>query len=214
MARAVNRWRDDDHVASYLAKADAIPHRLEGEMMVLELLEAGVERVLDLGTGDGRLLGLVRLAHPNCRGVAVDFSPSMLAAARARFADVDGIRVEEHDLDRSLPHGWGRFDAVISSFAIHHVVDTRKRTLYEEIGRLLVPGGVFVNLEHVASPTEALHLEFLREIGVDPVDDDPSNKLLAVEPQLAWLRQCGFVDVDCHWKWRELAVLAGRVASP
>jgi len=193
----------------YLGRADSIPHRVEGESTLLEFIPATVRRVLDLGTGDGRLLALVKRGHPDATAVAIDFSPSMLEAARKRFGGDPSVAVISHDLDNSLSD-LGKFDAVVSSFAIHHLAHDRKRALYTEIHRALNPGGVFCNLEHVSSPTPELHDEFLLRIGYTRETEDPSNKLLALEIQLGWLREVGFVDVDCFWKWRELALLAGR----
>lgn len=132
----------------------------------------------------------------------------MVQVLRDTFGNEPGTTIVEHDLDRTLP-ALGRFDAVVSSFAIHHVVHERKLSLYAEIFDLLNPGGVFLNLEHVASPNDSLHERFLHAIGYTTETEDPSNKLLDFEVQLACLREIGFVDVDCHWKWRELALLAG-----
>jgi SAM-dependent methyltransferase len=203
---SVNRWPDVEHALTYLARADQVPHRTEGEAALLEFVPATPRRVLDLGTGDGRLLALVRTARPGVAGLAVDFSPPMLERARERFADVADVAVVEHDLDVPLPE-LGRFDLVVSSFAIHHVDDDRKRALFAEVFAALAPGGVFLNLEHVASPTPELHDGFLAAMGTPPEQDDPSNKLASVEVQLGWLRASGFEQVDCHWKWRELALL-------
>lgn len=204
----VNLWTSAEHVREYLERADLISHRGDGEAALLEFLAAGARRILDLGTGDGRLLALVRKALPSTDAVAVDFSPAMLKAARERFAGDARVRVVEHNLDSSLPE-LGKFDAVISSFAIHHLVDERKRALYGEIYQLLNAGGVFCNLEHVSSPSERLHEDFLHRIGFTVQTEDPSNKLLDFETQLRWLREIGFEDVDCQWKWRELALLVG-----
>lgn len=204
----VNLWTSSDHVEDYLRRADQISHRNEGESALLEFIPADARRILDLGTGDGRLLALVNQQHAATEAVAIDFSPAMLEAVRQRFAADGRVRVLEHNMDDSLP-ALGTFDAVISSFAIHHLVHERKRTLYQEVFHLLNPGGVFCNLEHVASPTQRLHEEFLHRIGFTVETEDPSNKLLDVETQLGWLRDAGFVDVDCQWKWRELALLAG-----
>ena len=132
--------------------------------------------------------------------MAVDFSPSMLEAVRKRFSGEASVRVVAHNLDEPLPE-LGKFDAVVSSFAIHHLVHERKRALYTEIYGLLNSGGGFCNLEHVASPTPLLHQEFLERIGFTVETEDPSNKLLDVETQLSWLREIGFAEVDCHWKW-------------
>ena len=204
----VNLWTSSEHVSDYLERADQISHRTEGEAALLEFVPPAMRRILDLGTGDGRLLALVRRQYPNTEAVAVDFSPAMLEAVRKRFAGDPQINVVDHNMDSPLPV-LGKFDAVISSFAIHHLVHQRKRALYAEIYSLLNTGGVFCNLEHVASPTERLHEEFLQRIGFTVETEDPSNKLLDVETQLGWLRQIGFAHVDCQWKWRELALLTG-----
>ena len=59
---------------------------------------------------------------------------------------------------------------IVSSFAIHHCADERKRTLYAEIYNALSPGGVFRNLEHVAPGTAELHARFLRSLGITEPD--------------------------------------------
>jgi len=209
----VNLWDTPQHALEYLARADAIPHRTEGEAELLDWLPPAPERVLDLGSGDGRLLALVRLARPEADAVALDFSETMLGKLRERFGGDRRVTIVAHDLAQPLPPALGVFDVVVSSFAIHHLPHARKRSLYEEVFRLLRPSGAFLHLEHVASATPAIHARFLGCLGVTPEDEDPSNKLLALETQLGWLRDLGFTDVDCHWKWRELALMVGHRPS-
>lgn len=208
---AVNLWSKADHALDYLGRADSVPHRAEGESALLEFIPECTRRILDLGAGDGRLLALVKSVHTDADGVAIDFSATMLEAAEKRFGGDPSVAVITHNLDHPLPD-LGKFDAVVSSLVIHHLDHERKLALYGEIYGLLNIGGVFCNLEHVASPTLKLHEEFLRATGKTPETEDPSNKLMDLNTQLEWLREIGFVDVDCHWKWRELALLAGRKA--
>jgi tRNA (cmo5U34)-methyltransferase len=205
----INKWTSADHVSAYLSRTN-LPHADEIRNAVLEQVLSNVKRVLDLGTGDGRLMALVKLKNPKVEGVALDFSEPMLKLARERFAKDKLVKVVKHDLAFPLPAAQlGSFDLIISGLAIHHVTHKRKKQLYQEIFNLLNHNGVFCNLEHVASPTESLHRKFLTAVGLTPVTDDPSNKLLDVETQLRWLREIGFEDVDCMWKWREVAILAG-----
>jgi SAM-dependent methyltransferase len=233
-------WQRADVARAFLDERSVVlPHRQEQiEMMLAVLLAGGAPpptQVLDLGCGSGALLGAVLAAFPAASGVGVDYSPPMLAEAREKLAPF-GERAALVAADLRAP-GWqaavaGPFDAVVSGYAIHHLPDERKRALYGEIFALLAPGGAFFHAEHVSSATpelEALFDEAMarhlharrRERGEDVTletvrrhlltrPDRAANLLLPVETQLAWLRDLGFTQVDCYWKWYELALFGGR----
>jgi tRNA (cmo5U34)-methyltransferase len=122
----------------------------------------------------------------------------------------------------------GRYDAIVSGLAIHHLPPERKRTLFAELLPLLEPGGLFVNMDYVAidGPLRGLFDEEMlaaavraeRESGgtrceheVDLQDDD--DRPDTVEDQLRWLRDAGFEQVEVHFKWAEAAIYGGSRAA-
>ena len=231
-------WSSPEYALDYLQVADKIPHRNEGEQVLLEYIPTDAKKILDLGTGDGRLIKLLRSKQEQERNerqhqqlllsssliiIAVDVSPAMLEKARNYFKDDNSVRIIEHDLsypisdkliteEKEKEELERQFDAIISGLAIHHLTHERKYSLYKEVYNLLKPGGVFCNLDHVASPTLRLHKQFLAKTTYKK--EDKSNKLLDMQTQLKWLEEIGFIDVDCYWKWLELALLIGVKPCP
>src|SRR4051794_14307221 len=175
---ASSEWSRPERVAEYLSRE--IPHRPTAEEMLLEALPARVERFVDLGTGDGRMLALVRSRHPEATAIGLDSSEPMLARAAERFSDDPLVELRAHDLGQPLAES-GPFDAVVSGLAIHHLEDERKRELFGEIRTLLAPGGVFANLDLVSSASPLLHERFRREIG--RTEDDPTDRLAGLAEQ-------------------------------
>jgi tRNA (cmo5U34)-methyltransferase len=201
-------WHDADVAHHYLHRSDAPGPRTYGEEVLCSLLPDRPSTLLDLGCGDGRMARLVLEARPDIEQVVVvDSSPPMLARARDAFAGERRVRITPFDLTDPIA-ALGSFDVIVSGFAIHHLEDARKQTLLGEISEQLRPDGLFANLEVVASATPELHAEFQRLIGRPT--DDPEDRLAGVEEQLGWMRAAGMVQVDCLWRWRGFALLAGR----
>lgn len=197
-----SEWSDSERVTEYLSRE--IPHRDIAEEMLLRALPPQTTRFVDLGTGDGRLLSLVRSRHTEAEGLGLDSSDPMLDRARTRFNGDPHIELREHDLRVRLPDT-GASDAFVSGLALHHLEDERKRELFGEIHALLTPSGVFANLDLVRSASPRLHERFRREIG--RVEDDPTDRLAELGEQMGWLREAGFSEVDCHFKWLELSLI-------
>jgi ubiquinone/menaquinone biosynthesis C-methylase UbiE len=201
-------WHDESKVVEYVGRVGRLAARAAGEAEMVEAMPATVGRMLDLGCGDGRLITLALNAHPEIgEAIGLDSSAPMIARAREQFATEGRVAIEEHDLRESLP-ALGSFDLITSGFAIHHVSHERKRGLFGEIAQRLHPGGVFANLEVVQCATPELQDEFYRRI--ERPGGDPEDVLAEVEPQLEWMRAAGLTQVDCYWRWRGFALLAGR----
>ena len=132
MSRSTKEWSSPQNALAYLNVADNLPHRSEGESVLIDHLPENTRRILDLGTGDGRLIRLIKANRPDIEAVALDVSPTMLKSAREHFANDPTVKITEHDLSQPLPD-LGYFDAVVSSFAIHHLKHERKQRNFVNI---------------------------------------------------------------------------------
>jgi SAM-dependent methyltransferase len=240
MDRKVDGWKREDLGKHYLdGVRSAIPladYQLEVMLAIIEKFELKVKAFLDVGCGDGILGRAILSEYPTARGVFFDFSDTMIEAARQK-APKNSRKLFFVSEDFGKPSwvksvsGYGDFDVIVSGLSIHHQEDERKREIYEEIFTLLAPGGLFLNLERVASPSPFLqHLfeEFFidslykyhhsldptktrEEIALDHYNSPlrEANILAPVDTQCSWLREIGFKEVDCYLKIFELALFGG-----
>ena len=237
----------------------AIPLAAEQIAILVRLARAArpaAGAILDLGCGDGILGHALLDAYAGRPAVVLaDFSPPMLEAARARFGgrDPGALRANGHMAgshsgdDKNIyfvpvdyaKGGWQhlvsgpplppRYDVIVSGFSIHHQPDAIKRRIYADIHALLAPGGIFLNLEHVASASRWVETQFEAyfidalyryhaprgktrgQVAADFYHrpDKDANRLAPLETQLRWLRELGFQHVDCFFKVFELALFGG-----
>jgi tRNA (cmo5U34)-methyltransferase len=186
---------------------------------VLSLSAQPPRRVLDLGAGTGLLSARIAEAFPDTEFELLDGSEPMLAEARVRLGDAVAA---VHVADMADPLPAGPFDAIVSALAIHHLTDADKRHLFSRAREALVAGGVFVNAEQVAGPTDELTAIYnsiwerdCRALGATEEELDGArermrhDRCVDVGSQLAWMREAGFGAADCVYKSWRFAVLAG-----
>ena len=232
-------WKDQQLVTTFLTGVRAaLPNaadQLDVMLRVLSFAGRPIERVLDLGSGSGVLANAILDRFPDAQLLLADFSEPMLDAARPHFpSPPHHLRVVDFSTPTwtSAVRDLAPFDAVVSGFAIHHQPDESKRRIYAEIFDLLAPGAPFIHIEHVSSASPWIEHQcnellvdrmyaYDRQVGggrsrdrvaTDYVyrPDKAANILAPLEPQLQWLREIGFVDVDCLFKIYELCLFIGR----
>ncbi len=232
-------WKSESVVAKYLDRKDSRPFLQEQIEVMLRLIKhlcRPVHRFMDLGCGDGILAAVIVGNYPGSTAILADHSPPMLEAAREKLQGLHGsahfcpVDYSNAEWIRSIAQH-SPFDLVVSGFSIHHQPDERKRQIYSEIFDLLEPGGMFVNMEHVASSTpriselwDRIRIDAFCDFSVQRGEEKPraviekeyferpereADRFTSVVTQCEWLREIGYKDVDCFFKYFEFAVFGG-----
>jgi trans-aconitate methyltransferase len=234
----VSGWTERDS-ETYRNIADvAVPRRQEMTATIVAAVPFGADeplKILELGSGDGRLAEALLTVYPRATLTALDGSESMRAAASTRLS-LFGDRARVAAFDVAALDWWDRMfgvDLIVSSLCLHHLNDAKKQYLYKAAAERLSPRGALlvadlIDPQHQASrrlaadqwdaqakaQAAALGAPDLFQKFVDArwnhfrfpdADDHPS----ALFHQLVWLRHAGFAAVDCVWLHAGHAVFGG-----
>jgi putative AdoMet-dependent methyltransferase len=98
-------------------------------------------RVLELGSGTGNLSALIASCGEL---VSVDVSENMETIAKPKMRHLANRRFIKADILEVFTKELGKFDAVISTYAVHHLTDQEKLRLFVLVCDHLLPGGAAV----------------------------------------------------------------------
>ena len=119
------------------------------------------DRVLEVGCGMGRYTFI--LAEKGVKVEALDLSPELLERMQAHNPGTYEIPTHGFDLLATPPELYGRFDAVIGFFVLHHVHDLEAS--FEVIAKLVRPGGRVAFLEpNPSNPLYYVQILLTREM--------------------------------------------------
>lgn len=142
---------------------------------VVARLAGDAPTVLDLCCGPGSLGRCVLRRLPGARVLAVDADPVLQLIGERSHGDERTTWIAADLLDpawaaAAAPHG--PFDAVVSTTALHWLGAGPLAAVYGAVGRLLRPGGIFADGDHLVEPRGATRLRAL-QAALRAIPDDP-----------------------------------------
>ncbi|MBP7461430.1 MAG: class I SAM-dependent methyltransferase [Candidatus Delongbacteria bacterium] len=179
-------------------------------------------RTADLGCGTGTIAKHIADHYPDSTIRCLDIAPKMITMAAQKLADHKTATFQVGDFTALDPSDG--YNLIVSSLALHHLIsDQDKRDMYQRIYDLLLPGGVFLNIDVVLAATDHLHRlninRWIEYMKCHVPDDEIQQKWLPtyqaedhpalIFHHLKWLKEVGFNGVDVIWKYFNFCVYTG-----
>jgi tRNA (cmo5U34)-methyltransferase len=181
--------------------------------------------ILELGCGTGNLSRLLIRKFPRAEITLVDLSEDMLLQAESKIRPhaVKYELIQKGFMDVGFEVG--RFDLIVSSFALHHLLDPEKKMIYKRFYQWLKPGGQFrCGDDCLAVPAEKAHekningwLDWARKNGATETElkmwidhGDRYDHYTALTDHFQWLKEAGFKNIDCYWRKYMWSVFGGE----
>lgn len=101
------------------------------------------ERILDIGTGTATLVIIMKQTYPQANIIGLDGDVKILAIARNKIHQ-QGMNIDlVQAMSDQLPYPENHFEVITSSLMLHHLTDENKVRTFQEVLRVLKPGGEF-----------------------------------------------------------------------
>lgn len=165
---------------------------MDNKLKITEYLNDDLKHILDLGVGSGLELIPLFKKFPNVNITAIDIAENMLDILKERdFAKK--IKIICGDFFE-IDFGKEKYDAVISSAALHHFTKEEKRVLYKKIYNSLKENSQFINSDKFAKSTiEEIEFQKKYETNTDP--EKHIDTPLSVEHERLLLEEVGFKNI-------------------
>jgi putative AdoMet-dependent methyltransferase len=171
-----------------------------------------IASVLDLGTGTGNTIDKLPIG---CSVVAVDISTKMISIAKDKLKEHNVTYIVSDILTFFHNHPTQKFNAIVSSYAIHHLTGTEKEQLFSHIMHSLEPNGraVFVDLMYKNTADLSKLVQLFEKKNPDTVADIQEEYFWNIEQCSKQLQKCGFKLTLLQFSelsWGILAVANGK----
>ena len=232
-----SNWAKPDFVQQYRDNADIyiVERRRMFEIMksfyrYFISNKASVD-ILDLGCGDGIITHELLNIDKSIRATLIDGSDDMLQKAKERLKDYPDMLFQNISFQEIIQQGQlnNTYDFIVSSQAIHHLKKDQKIKFYEIIYSHLHPAGFFMNTDVTIAPDDSLEQWYMKlwqewmyiEKIAQDIEGDPFNDVISrykeaeenqpdtIYEQLTMLKDIGFTNVDCYYKYGIFTVFGG-----